>query len=156
MVVGLAACRASLPSSLPPTIQAALVWTIGGADTGPASFSDFRALAVDAHRRLYVLEAREREVRVFDSAGRFMCAIGRAGRGPGEFTEPNCLAMGPADRLHVDDPRARTGEWISRVALPIVPIPHLHMAISGSDLYAVTADSLDVPAVHRLTVSLPD
>lgn len=104
----LAACAGE-----PPESDGIATWaltpelTIGGADEGPGSFSDVRGLAVDALGRVYVLEAQEQEVRLFDADGAFVRSLGRNGDGPGEFRGANGIAVDGSDRLWVYDPRGR-------------------------------------------------
>lgn len=43
------------------------------------------SLSVDAHQRLLVADASDRDVKVYDRAGRRVGTIGRAGHGPGQF-----------------------------------------------------------------------
>jgi len=50
-----------------------------------------------------VLEGADREIRVFDSEGRFQRRIGGPGDGPGEFRLPHVLRRLPADTLLVWD-----------------------------------------------------
>lgn len=94
-----------------PTAQPAYTFTldlsIGGADSGPANLTDVRSLAVDAAGRIYVLEGRAQEIRVFDSAGRYLRTIGRAGQGPGEFSGVAGTVLDLHGRLWVLDPRAQ-------------------------------------------------
>jgi hypothetical protein len=79
----------------------------GGADTGAASFSEVRAIAVDTRGYLYALDAREATIRVFDPLGNVVRSIGRRGQGPGEFNAPTGLAFGPEGQLFVYDPQVR-------------------------------------------------
>ncbi|MGE5926953.1 MAG: 6-bladed beta-propeller, partial [Gemmatimonadota bacterium] len=81
--------------------------TVGGADEGPASFSQVRGIAVDGQGRIYVLEGQDQSVRTFDTTGTFVRTIGRSGDGPGEFRGANGIAIDQSDRLWVYDPRAR-------------------------------------------------
>jgi hypothetical protein len=81
--------------------------TIGGADSGPASFTDVRSLAVDSAGRIYVLEGRAQQVRGFDSTGAFVRTMGRAGEGPGEFSGVAGMVLDVHGRLWVLDPRAQ-------------------------------------------------
>lgn len=53
--------------------------------------------------RVYVLENRAKELRVFALDGTHLATIGRPGRGPGEFTDPEGLAWGPDGELWVVD-----------------------------------------------------
>jgi len=73
-------------------------WAIGGAKAGPeAAFSSVRHIVVDEEGRVYVLDSKESNIRVFDSSGHFIKLIGRKGDGPGEFASPLCLSI---DRTH--------------------------------------------------------
>lgn len=83
------------------------VVTIGGDEEGAASFSDIRGVAVDGQGRVYILEAQEQEVRLFDAKGTLVRRIGRNGDGPGEFRGANGVAVDRYDRLWVYDPRVR-------------------------------------------------
>jgi hypothetical protein len=59
---------------------------IGGADVGPTSFSQVGAIAVALNGNVFVLDFTPApQVRVFDSAGRFVADAGRSGGGPGEY-----------------------------------------------------------------------
>ncbi len=107
LLAGLAACGGGSDSELPPETLAEVELVVGDADEGPASFADVRGIAVDRAHRLYVLDYKDQQVRVFDSLGRFVRAIGRNGRGPGEFSQPNGLALDAQDNLVVYDPSNR-------------------------------------------------
>lgn len=76
---------------------------MGGADSGATSFNDIRSLAVDAKGRIFVLDYKTQEIRMFDASGRFVRLVGRTGQGPGEFTEPNGLRIAPDGKLWVND-----------------------------------------------------
>lgn len=70
---------------------------------GPEMFGEIRSVELDALGRIYVLDAQAKEVRVFDSQGRFVRAVGRQGGGPGELGEPAALLWGPDGHLWVVD-----------------------------------------------------
>ncbi|HEX2077466.1 MAG TPA: 6-bladed beta-propeller [Longimicrobium sp.] len=74
-----------------PTAQFRLqrVLAIGG-DNAPESsaFMDVTGVAVSGTGYIYVLDAGDRSVRIFDAAGRFVRRFGRQGGGPGEFQLP--------------------------------------------------------------------
>ena len=57
---------------------------IGSIDTPPDLLTEVGDLAVAAGR-VFVAQPQDRQVRVFDTAGRFIGVIGRDGAGPGEF-----------------------------------------------------------------------
>lgn len=85
----LAGCAGAGAESRLPEWQVEHELTIGGEEDGPRSFSDIRSFAVGDDGSVYLLEAQEHEVRVFDASGDFLRAIGRQGQGPGEFERPN-------------------------------------------------------------------
>ena len=49
--------------------------------------------------RMLVASSASEEIRVFDSAGRWLSTIGRKGGGPGEFESLGILLAGPGDTL---------------------------------------------------------
>lgn len=73
--------------------------------TGPATFNEVTALAVDAAGRIYVLDGRADEVRVFGPDGVHVRTLGRSGAGPGELATPFGLAIGHDGSLWVADAR---------------------------------------------------
>lgn len=113
-VVGVAAmallaswsCGPKTPAAPVPAFSFTPELTIGGQDSGPASFGDVRGLAVGPAGVIYVLEAQQQEVRLFDSAGRFVRTLGRRGDGPGEFRGANGIALDRSGGLWVYDPVA--------------------------------------------------
>ena len=60
---------------------------IGDSDDPSIGFSQVRAVEVDRDGNVYVLDGREREIRVFDPRGQLVRRIGRRGSGPGEFEQ---------------------------------------------------------------------
>ncbi len=70
-------------------------------------FSQIRSIAVDDTERIYVLEARESQVKVFDQNGSYIRSIGRKGQGPGELDFPLSLSITPKNELAVEDFRSR-------------------------------------------------
>lgn len=67
-------------------------------------FGRIRSIAVDDDHGVYVFDDQAQEVRVFDSAGRYVETLGGRGRGPGEFSRAEAIAMLPDGRLVVRDP----------------------------------------------------
>lgn len=59
----------------------------------PAGFSRVSDVEVDDRGRLYVLDAGEHEVRVFDAEGRSIHRFGGEGQGPGELLFPSAMGM---------------------------------------------------------------
>jgi hypothetical protein len=81
-----------------------LLFTIG-AEEGEhwELLSGVRALAFDAHERLYVLDSKNFRVLVFDSAGKFVRQVGKKGDGPGELMLPTGMTVMTDGRLVVSD-----------------------------------------------------
>jgi hypothetical protein len=76
---------------------------------GPDVFGYVVWVALDRHRRIWVLERHDQEIRVFEPDGRHVRTFGRKGGGPGEFQDALGMAFGPGERLWVVDPqRGRT------------------------------------------------
>jgi hypothetical protein len=101
------ACAAGADDAGLPTWAAELELVVGGAEEGPTSFSDIRAIDVDASGTMYVLEAKEQELRVFGPDGTFLRQVGRKGSGPGEFEQANGVALAPGGEIWVYSPAAR-------------------------------------------------
>lgn len=78
---------------------------IGGDSEGPTAF--FRvfpsSIGVDSLGNLYVLDAGNFRVSVFDRAGHQIRSFGRRGEGPGEFGFPSDMAVSPAGEVAVYD-----------------------------------------------------
>jgi len=71
----------------------------GESEDDPYMFSWIVDLAVDENGQMYVSEYGDREIRVFDSEGRFQNRFGRAGQGPGEF-HSGSYEIQPVSALH--------------------------------------------------------
>jgi hypothetical protein len=80
---------AQTSAAMVPGFRLERVLTIGGDNASPdAAFMDIAGIAVTPQGHMYVLDARDRSVRVFDSEGRVLRRFGRQGGGPGEFQLP--------------------------------------------------------------------
>jgi hypothetical protein len=69
---------------------------------------EFSGLAVDTRGRMYLLDRREKVVRVVDSDGRASRVIGRPGRAFAGLRNPAGIMLDASDRLWVVDPDARS------------------------------------------------
>lgn len=79
--------------------------TIGIRDgNGPELFGRISDVALDAEGRILVLDAENREVRIFESDGAFVGAFGSRGEGPGEFRSPDHMVLLEDGHLLVEDP----------------------------------------------------
>ena len=61
--------------------------------SGSARMSVPIGVACGPDGRVYVTDADQRRVKVFDAQGRFLTQFGRAGEGPGEFRRPTGIAV---------------------------------------------------------------
>lgn len=107
LLLFLVGCAAGGEGGALPTWGAELELTLGGAEEGPTSFSDIRALDVDADGTMYVLEAQEQALRVFGPDGTFLRQVGRKGSGPGEYEQANGVALAPGGEVWVYSPATR-------------------------------------------------
>lgn len=103
------------------------VLDLGGADEGPTAF--FRvfptSIGVDSLGNLYVLDAGNFRISVFDPTGRHLRSFGRQGEGPGELGFPSDMAVTPGGEVAVYDFARRAlvhfdadGEFTRTFALP--------------------------------------
>jgi hypothetical protein len=71
---------------------------------GAEEYQFFRVtgVAVDADGRIFVADAGDHAVRIYDQDGTFVRGFGRPGQGPGEFTMPSGLFV-RHDTVHVAD-----------------------------------------------------
>lgn len=79
--------------------------------------------------RVWIVQARDRNIRVYDSTGALQRIVGRPGQGPGEFTLPSGIGWwrGREDTLWVADGFAqrislftRAGEFARSFEMPVV------------------------------------
>jgi sugar lactone lactonase YvrE len=82
---------------------------IGSRDgNGPEAFANVVDVTIDPLGRVWVADAQQRQIRVFESNGRHVRSIGRRGAGPLEFGGIAGMAWAPDGRLWVlDDGNAR-------------------------------------------------
>jgi DNA-binding beta-propeller fold protein YncE len=62
-----------------------------------------KAIAVDSKDNLYVLDAENAHVKVFDESSECLKTVGEKGGGPGQFTKPVDIAIDQNDNLYVAD-----------------------------------------------------
>jgi len=73
----------------------------GGADE--EMFSEITGLDVDNDGNIYILDRKERKVRIFDRTGKFLKQFGKEGQGPGEMSMPLSLQITHKNELVVTD-----------------------------------------------------
>jgi hypothetical protein len=81
------------------------ILTLGGMDEGPTAF--FRvfpsSVGTDTIGNLYVLDAGNFSIAVFDRSGQHVLSYGQQGEGPGELGFPSDLAVGAGGETAVHD-----------------------------------------------------
>lgn len=117
-------------------------------------FGQIEDLVTDTEGNLYVLDARNSVVRVFDSRGEYVRHYGAPGEGPGEFRAPTALAIDRANRLLVAD-RIRRITAFSRengsvVATMTLQDGPLDLCVSATRIYIHTAGSEHGDVVHAV------
>ncbi len=127
------------PISLQP------VRVIGDVDTDDenVAFNMPNDLDVDAQGRLYVLDAGNHRIQVFDRDGKYVKTIGRRGQGPGEFNMPSSISLDRAGNLYVVESGpgrvqvfAPDGKILKTLKMPETGISNAHILSSGQILSA--------------------
>jgi DNA-binding beta-propeller fold protein YncE len=77
--------------------------TVGKLEEGGSIFGTIGGADVTSDGRIFVLDTREKKVKVFDSSGRKLKELGREGQGPGEWTNPIVLQLISDRELMVSD-----------------------------------------------------
>lgn len=86
------------------TLRFEMRWEVAeGLHPTADSLGRLSGIAVDKQGVVYVSDAADARVWVFDAAGRSVGSIGRRGRGPGEFESPTGVAVGNDGLLYVRD-----------------------------------------------------
>jgi hypothetical protein len=81
--------------------------SIGGEDEqGNVILYQASDFTVDAHENIYISDAKEIGIKVFDPYGKYLHSIGRKGQGPGEFQWIMAFSFLPDGRLLVMDFRS--------------------------------------------------
>jgi len=69
----------------------------------PYVFERIRDVHIDADGRIFILDGRAKQIRIFDSSGIHIRTVGRQGEGPREFQMPIGMAWSPDGNLWVVD-----------------------------------------------------
>jgi hypothetical protein len=107
---------------------------------GNGSFQEPVDLALSPQEdELYVLDAGQRCVQVFDTDGRFLVSFGQPGKGEGRLQRPTALAVGPDGRVYVlDNGRKRVlvyRDWR--------PVGEFEVGPTEEDLVSLAVDPFD-------------
>jgi hypothetical protein len=109
---------------------------IGSDDAGLPILARISDIAVDPRGRIYVAEAAQSMVLVYDSDGSFIRQMGREGEGPGEFRRPEAIVAKDTELLVVDRQGVsifdEAGEFVSRFNHQLHDGPIRGMAVTDS------------------------
>jgi hypothetical protein len=107
------------------------LWTLGTMDGDEATvFGHVEDIVAGEDGRLFVLDSRFNNIRVYDAAARPLAVFGRPGRGPEEFMAPEALKRDSGGRLVVADrhnrikifePNDATFRSSGSISVPFVP-----------------------------------
>ena len=104
-ILVLLACEAPGPlSEALPTWSFVQELRIGSFNDPETAFSDIKTISVSSTGIVFVAQARDNEIAVFDRFGTRVGTIGREGEGPGEFRRIHSLGV-KQDTLWVSDSR---------------------------------------------------
>ncbi|MDH3496047.1 MAG: 6-bladed beta-propeller [Gemmatimonadota bacterium] len=130
------------------------MFTIGQAEGDSTAMLGFVAdAAFGPGGSIFVADAGQQRIVVYDSNGHFVRSFGRSGQGPGEFLDPSSLTL-YGDTLFVYDSRQgritvldTAGVYQRAVAPPSTFVRHLRADPEGRLLLTIAADSFLVSRV---------
>ncbi len=119
------------------------------------SFYRIRSVRVDRDGNIFVLDAGNFRIQVFDRNGRFVRSIGRQGQGPGEFQFPARMGLEPrSSHLFVQDVMARSlkefdenGVFQMSVLAPVIE-DFVPLEAGGLLAVVVESDEKELTAHH--------
>jgi len=131
---------------------------IGKEGDEQSQFFRIMDVGVDPSGRIYVVDARNFRVQVFDPAGAFLRTIGRQGQGPGEFEMPTAVCFGgQAGYTHVLDRFRRVnhfddkGVYIRSTMFDGVAISYFPEAGSGFIAVLLGGSDEELTSFHSLS-----
>ncbi len=107
----------------PATLKLIEELTVGQSDNPDEALSEVGAIVVDKEGNIFVLDSKEKKVKVFDSRGKYLRSIGKPGQGPGEVDMPSGIQMTTGGELIIEDGGTRrfsffkpSGEFLRHVS----------------------------------------
>jgi hypothetical protein len=76
-----------------------------GVEEGDENYNFFRiaAVEVDEEDNIYVLDAGNGRIQVFNEEGKYLKTIGQKGQGPGDLLRPNSLSVNLSGKIYIYD-----------------------------------------------------
>ncbi len=78
-------------------------FSIGEGEFDEDMFAELTSLDVDSDGNIYILDRKDKKVKIFDSTGKFVKKFGQEGQGPGEFYLPLSLQVTYSNELVIGD-----------------------------------------------------
>jgi hypothetical protein len=91
------------PKGQSATLKLKEEMTFGQGDNPDEAFSEVSAFAVDDAGTVYALDVKDRKIKVYDRAGKFLRLIGKPGQGPGELGVPANILLTHDNSLAISD-----------------------------------------------------
>jgi len=119
-------------------------------------FSQIRDIAIDEAGRFYVLDMKERHIKVFDEKGRYLRTIGKKGQGPGELGIPAFMSITNQNEVVVEDPGNRrltyyalNGDFLSSISTAKMTIVQTKIDSLGNILGIVLNIEKDASEIRK-------
>jgi len=78
-------------------------FSIGEGEFDEDMFADLTSLDVDGDGNIYILDRKDKKVKIFDSAGKFVKKFGEEGQGPGEMYVPVSIQITHNNEIVIGD-----------------------------------------------------
>jgi RHS repeat-associated protein len=124
--------------------------TVGTGGSGPTEFNQPKAIAVDAHNNLWVVDAENGRVQELTETGEYLTQFGKKGTGAEQFSAAWGLAIDQHGNLLVSDTNQN---WITKWA----PAPGTYRAHDTQTIYYSSAANPTYPScgAHAEWANLP-
>ncbi|MGD8534273.1 MAG: 6-bladed beta-propeller [Candidatus Aminicenantes bacterium] len=78
-------------------------FSIGEGEFDEDMFAELTSMDVDSGGNIYILDRKDKKVKIFDSSGKFVTKFGKDGQGPGEMYVPVSLQVTHNDEIVIGD-----------------------------------------------------
>ncbi len=78
-------------------------FSIGEGEFDEDMFAELTSMDVDSDGNIYILDRKDKKVKIFDSAGKFVKKFGKDGQGPGEMYMPVSLQVNHNNEIVIGD-----------------------------------------------------
>jgi hypothetical protein len=75
--------------------------SVGGQDSADTLLAEITSIAVDGRGVIFVLDGKDKDVKVFGQDGKHIKTLGKAGQGPGEFPNPQSIRFNENNEIVV-------------------------------------------------------